>query len=366
MNDSKEEIELKEKTANIKNKKFFEKVKYSILNVEKYIDLASEGMKKAVTYFLRLVLILAFVMVISILNDMYQEFEKGKEYLQDEFPDFVYTEGKLDVETQETLRISEFDSFFGNIVVNTNPDKQQEIENEILNEEINVNTIYVLQDKIVIKDTLTKNTLTYEYITIAETLQFESLDKESAIKYLESNKVLLIYFALFIILFIYTSCLYVIITLSNVLFLSLIGYITSIFAKIRMRYIAIFNMAIYALTLSIILNIIYIGVNIFVDFEIEYFQVMYTAVSSIYLIAAIFILKMEIIKRQAELIELSEEKKAKKYQEEIEKSLLEQEQKRQEKKKKKEKEKLDSNEKELEDEEISDEEKMKNGAVEES
>ena len=65
-------------------------------------------------------------------------------------------------------------------------------------------------------------------------------------------------------------------------------------------------MSIYALTLPILLNALYIGVNIFTQFNIEYFQVMYLAVAAIYLIAAIFILKDNFIKKQQELLKIIE------------------------------------------------------------
>ena len=65
-----------------------------------------------------------------------------------------------------------------------------------------------------------------------------------------------------------------------------------------MRYAAIFNMSVYAISLSVLLNTVYIAINIFTNFEIKYFQVMYIAVAAIYLIAAIFIIKSEFIKKQ--------------------------------------------------------------------
>lgn len=75
-----------------------------------------------------------------------------------------------------------------------------------------------------------------------------------------------------------------------------------------MRYVAIFNMSIYALTLSVLLNVIYIAVNAFITFNMEYFSVMYSAVAAIYLVAAILILKSEFIKKQQELIKIAEAK----------------------------------------------------------
>ena len=121
---------------------------------------------------------------------------------------------------------------------------------------------------------------------------------------------------------------YMLTTLSNAVFLSVFGWITTWIAKIKMRFVAIFNMAVYALTLSVILNILYIAVNIFIDFKMEYFQVMYVSVAAIYLVAAIFILKSEFIKKQAELMKIVEAQ-------EIVRKELEQEKEKEEKQKNK-------------------------------
>ena len=73
-----------------------------------------------------------------------------------------------------------------------------------------------------------------------------------------------------------------------------------------MRYAAIFNMSVYALTLSVILNILYIAVNIFITFDMQYFQVMYVSVAAIYLVAAILILKTDFMKKQMKLMKIVE------------------------------------------------------------
>lgn len=89
---------------------------------------------------------------------------------------------------------------------------------------------------------------------------------------------------------------YLLTIISNVVLLSFFGYITTLLARIKMRYVAVFNMSAYALTLSVILNMLYVAVNIFVTFNMEYFQVMYVAVAAIYLVAAILILKADFMK----------------------------------------------------------------------
>ncbi len=99
---------------------------------------------------------------------------------------------------------------------------------------------------------------------------------------------------------------YLLTIISNVVLLSFFGYITTLLARIKMRYVAVFNMAVYALTLSVILNILYVAINIFTTFNMEYFQVMYVAVAAIYLVAAILILKADFMKKQLELMKIAE------------------------------------------------------------
>ena len=100
-------------------------------------------------------------------------------------------------------------------------------------------------------------------------------------------------------------------TLIDVFTLSVFGILTCFFAKIKMKYKALFNMSIYALTLSILLRTIYIAITTLTTFKIKYFDVMYIAISYISLAAAIFIIKSNVIKQHLELIKIIEESKEK-------------------------------------------------------
>ena len=101
--------------------------------------------------------------------------------------------------------------------------------------------------------------------------------------------------------------------------LSLFGLITSIIAKIQMRYRAIFNMSVYAITLSTILQLIYSLVTLFTDFNIKYFDFMYSAISFVCLAAAIFMIKSDFIKQQIEMMKVIEIKKQEQQEEQKEK-----------------------------------------------
>ena len=107
-------------------------------------------------------------------------------------------------------------------------------------------------------------------------------------------------------IFIYVFVIYFLNLLTYVIFVSLFGCIANLMTKLRMRYVAVFNMAVYSVTLSTILYMIYLGVNIFIPFEIKYFEPMYISIATIYLVAAILILKSEAIKKQIEIMKLQE------------------------------------------------------------
>ena len=100
-------------------------------------------------------------------------------------------------------------------------------------------------------------------------------------------------------------------TLLDVFTLSVFGLLTCFVAKIKINYKAVFNMSIYAITLSIILRIIYSAITMFTEFRIRYFDIMYTGVSYIILAAAIFMIKSDVIKQQLQLMKIIEEGKEK-------------------------------------------------------
>lgn len=109
---------------------------------------------------------------------------------------------------------------------------------------------------------------------------------------------------------------YFIVTLIDILILSLFGMMTCFFTKIKIKYRAVFNMSVYAITISVILRLIYEGLLLLGDFKIKYFNVMYTSISYICLAAAIFMIRSDLIKQQIELMKVIEEKKRKAFEEE--------------------------------------------------
>ena len=141
---------------------------------------------------------------------------------------------------------------------------------------------------------------------------------------------------------IYLFASYFIAILLDALILSLFGLITTAFAKIQIRYRALFNMSVYSITISTVLQLIYTIVKAFTGFNIKYFDLMHTAISFICLTAAIFMIKSDVIKQQLELMKIIEIKKQEQDSQE-EKEEKQEEEKEDNTEEKKETEKNDEN-----------------------
>ena len=329
--------EKKEENKELKGMGFFKKVKYSIFNIEKYPEMATEGIGKALSYIAKLVVILAVVLSIWTLYQTYQMINEGTNYLENEFPDFSYSEGTLTVNSEEALIFE--NEQFGKIIVDTNTDSEETI-NQYLNQINEYGTgALILKNRVVLKNITMIGEVSYNYQESFNSINLTEFNKQDVVNYVQNGEINSLYLSVFISLFIYSFAMYFINTLWYAIIIAMVGYFTMWILKMKMRYVAVFNMAIYALTLSTILNIIYLIVNILFNFTIEYFSIMYVTVATIYLLAAIFILKTDLMKKQAEVMKIVEAQQI------VKKELEEQEkEKKEEQEEKKERQKKDKEE----------------------
>lgn len=334
----------------VKKQGFFKKVWYSITKIEKYPEMAAQGVGKAFSYISKVVAILAIILSLGSIYQSYQILQEGVAYLQNEFPEFSYSDGILSIDSENPITISAEDSYVGEAIIDTKTQDEQTVNQYISEIEQNGDGIIVLNNRVIVKNSSISGTISYEYAKILEQVGIKEFNKQDLINYISSSQMYNFYISIFLTSFVYSFVMCLLTTLSNAVFLAIFGYLTTWIAKIRMRFVAVFNMAVYSLTLSTILNMIYIAINIFVPFTMEYFQVMYVTVAAIYLIAAIFLLKSEYIKRQAELMKLAEAQEiVKKELEEKEEEEKEKEEREKEKKERKEKDKKEEKKDEKQD-----------------
>jgi len=118
-----------------------------------------------------------------------------------------------------------------------------------------------------------------------------------------------LYSALFGIVLVGFFSLHAILTFIDVVLISILGFLVSKILRINFRYLPILNMAFHAITLPVILAMIYLSVNMVTGFEVRFFRLAYDAIAYIYILAAILIIKNDLMKRQMELIKIGKVQK---------------------------------------------------------
>ena len=326
MNNKKEKIINKSsKDSKQKNRKagFITKAICSIFKVETYTAMAAEGFPRAFKYLCQIILIFAIVFGIYNAITFKNVINEAKEYIQKESPNISYENGILDFDADKGYELKN-EKINTTLIVNTNKvtkEEKEEYENSFNKTSIG---IIVLDDRVIISNQKVE-------ILYTDIFTVNEFNKQDIINHLnEYSTAYIIMMGLSSLLGIFAV--YLLIYIANVLVLSLTGIIASRFVRIRMRYVAIFNMSVYAITLSALLELIYAILNMFTTFNIEYFEVMFMGVATIYLITAMFMLKLDHIEHQKELLELIEVQKQVKKE-------MEEEKENKEKQKKKEKEK---------------------------
>ena len=337
------------KTENLK-KGFFKKVWYSIFKLERYGEMSAEGLGRAIKYTAQIAIIFAMILSLATIYQLNEKVEKGKKFLNEQVGVFTYNDGILNVEKQEPVIAPS--TTFGTIIVDTNVEKEEDINKYINSMDTNIG-ILVLKDRIVIKGLTKGELLNYKYITLLKDIGIEKLDNQEFLNLL-NEKIWNFYIQIFLIIFIYCLASTIISTLLTALILSMFGWLATVGAKIKIRFVAIYNLAIYSLTLSMLLQALYIAVNTITGFTIKYFQVMYIGVAAIYLIASIFMIKSEFIKKQMQEIQ-----NAQKIKEEQENEV-------EEKKDEKQEENKDNEEKDTNDSPNSEDKENKENEPEES
>ena len=318
-----------EEVVNIpKYKKFW----YSITKFERYPEMATEGVGRAFGYLAWLIFMFSIVLAFAIIIKFSGLAKKGINFLDKNFNEISYSEGVLTIDTVNKSATTDW----GNVIVNTEElpqEKLQEYENKKSYTDVE---IVWLKEYVILK--YDKESLKVQYKDLLENLGIEKFDKQTILKLLNeklnSPKTYIMYF---VAISIYLFVAYFIASLLDVIILSLFGLITTAFARIQIRYRALFNMAVYSITISTTLQLIYIIVKTFTGFNVKYFDLMHTAISFICLTAAIFMIKSDVIKQQIELMKVMEIKK-KEQEEEKEENEEERKEEKSEEEKKEEKE----------------------------
>lgn len=317
-------------------KNFFKRIKRSIFNVEKYGEYLLEKTSIAVKYFFGIVLIISLVLAAISTYHFSVIVSKAYSYVKNELPEFTYENGKVNFEKAVEGYDADMDLYS---IISTNSDVSDGVK-ENYKEKVKDYTyaIMFLQDEVIVLEA--GEFMELSYTDIEASYGINITNKSNLVEALDSIGEYGINITYFISAVLSLYIANIITYMADVLMVCIFGYLVAKIVGIPLTVGKTFVLSIYALTLSIILSTIYSVVYSLTGFVIEYFDIMYLLVSYIYIIAAILIIKSDLIKQQMELQQIY------KVEKEVKREL--EEQRQDEKEDKKEENKKDEEEKDEE------------------
>ena len=329
-------------TNNTKKITFFSRIKRSIFNVETYGEFILEKTSVAIKYFFLLLFIISLVLAAVLTYQFEKIVSKGYAYIKNELPDFTYGNSKVQFASIAEGYDEDIDLYS---IINTD----SEISDGVLEDykekvtEYTYAVIFLQDGVLVFRD---GQFVEYSYSEMESTYGLNIKNKEDLIGLIEGiglpGIAITYYVALVLSLYVANILTY----FSDILMICIFGYLTGRIVGLPLNVSKTFVLSVYALTLSIILSTIYTVVYTFTGFVVQYFNIMYLLIAYIYMIAAILIIKSDIIKQQMEL------QKIYKVEAQVKKELEEQREKDRDEEDKKEEKKKEKDKKEEEDEPV--------------
>lgn len=275
---------------------FFKRLIMSIKDIDKYNILISEKVIRAIIYLVVLMLIFSIILSACMTYNTGKIIDNATEYIKNEIPNFKIAENELEVEGDEPIIIDNFDSINLKIILDDSKESIEEYKETLQN--------YDGSAVLALKNNLSLITggreFSTQYSKIKEDYKIDEITKDNLINLIRDNTGK-IYTNIFISIFGVIYCVYTISAFIDALALSLLALIISKMSRLYITYTQDLNISISALTLPIILNLIYSSANILTGFTMPYFQVMYTIISYIYIISAILIMKSD-LKQKKQMI----------------------------------------------------------------
>ena len=323
---------------------FFKKIKIAIFNLEKYSQFALEKTSESLKYLIKLTLLFSLIISLAITYKTAEFMNDSKQRFENEVPDFQILDNTLTTSSTEPIILENSELIDYSIIIDSSEDiTEEQIEEYKKKIELyNFGAIF-LKNEIIIKNSMTMNNNleTYSYDNALKLLNDEdnSINKQDLLNKINELEPFALYISLYLTFALYMFASYFIATLFETVLLFIMGFFTCKLVNLKLKNNQIYNIAIYSLTLSVLLNAIYIPIRMIANFNIEYFQIMYTTISVIYLVTSILMMRTEMIKQQSEVQKIEEVQKQ--VHEEINEETKEnEEEKKKEDKEKKENKKL--------------------------
>lgn len=308
---------------------WFQRFYMAIFKIEDYHKFFEEKWTKALGYFTILSLIVALLFGLISGLDFSGMFERGYSFFKT-LPEFEYKDKALTENIYASGYDDEFNTFF---VMDTSKDytdfskvsevAEKEYGNNYLDSEI----------KVFVYKTTTfcdyyGNIIKLNYAENLDAQGITSFSKNELVEVLDNggkDQVYIFYYiyaAVINFVTIFTTFILDVVMLA--IFADIVGMLV---CKVKIRFREGFSLGVYAVTLPILISLIYSVINYFTGFYMEYISYMTLIIEYVYVVAVIFMIKSDRIKLQEELIKAEiireevakelEDKKEEEKQEEI-------------------------------------------------
>ena len=316
----------------IEETSFFKKIIISIKDFERYPELAAQKITSVLLYIVKLMAIFTIVATSLSVYKIANQIQDALTYFKEEIPNLSLHNHVLQVDSEEPIIIENQESIVQKVILDTrgelNQKQIEDYQNQIQGSE---NGIIFLKEKVLLKTAMTTGMITYSYEELGNHYGIVDLDKQTILDYFSGSNLAMLMVGFFIINYLYAFILYLISIFMDAILLAILGYMTAILLRLRLKFSAMCHMAVHSLTLPILLNLGYMILQTFTGFQIKYFEAMYVGVAYIYIIAAILMIKSDVMKKQQELAKIIEEQE--KVKEEMERQKEEEERRKEEQRK---------------------------------
>lgn len=299
---------------------FFTRIKKSIIKFEEYEKFIEESLKKAFAYFFKLIAVFSLLVTIALAYNLNTNIKNLGTALETEFPKFKVENNILNIEEKESFEyyLEDYD-----VKLIMDETKSNYVENDYNN------CIIMLKDKTIIKYSGVSQEIGYNNIG--------PISNRDVINFFETKEWKILFINICLVMFTLNFILYSIIILLDVVTLSILGLIINNLIRTKFKYKDLVKISTYAMTLPVILYLLYIVSNCLFGITIKYFELAYGAISYVYLITVMLMIKADVIKNTQELQRVLEEQK--KVKEELKRQAEEEQEKQRQKDKEKEEEK---------------------------
>ena len=290
---------------------FFKRFKKAIFELEDYGYFLGETLTDAFKYFFTLAFVVSLIFSIVITFKITDVANKANSYIVNELPDLEFKENNLNFNTNISAYDEEYNfSFLVDTTENLSEEEVKSYKDKVYSQ--GGYGLVLLKDKMVMISNATEDTTKYsEYFFTEDNTSNENIikNKQDLVSLFEGNNYKQIIISIFITILISVYFLNLMVLLRDVCVVGIFGWLASRFCGVNFKINPMLALSIYGLTLSVVLDLIFDIIYVTTGFASEYFGLLYLLIAYVYIIAAIFMIKYDLIKHTEELKRILEVQK---------------------------------------------------------